>query len=206
MCQIVFCTKIKTMTEKNAYVPGLPAKAKENSVWELVKFATLALAIVIPIRTFIAQPFIVSGSSMVPTFLDGQYLIVEEITYKFGGPHRGDVVIFKYPKDTTKFFIKRIIGLPGEHIEIKGSVITITNDQHPNGFVLDEPFVKNVSFNDISKDIGTDEYWVMGDNRNASSDSRIWGTVPKNLLVGRAFARLLPIKNADVLPGDFKQL
>ena len=84
-------------------------KTNIQSFWELVRFALIALIIVIPIRLLIAEPFIVSGSSMVPTFENGDYLIVDKISYKLGTPQRDDIVIFKYPSDTTKFFIKRII-------------------------------------------------------------------------------------------------
>ena len=125
------------------YLPMEPIKTKIQSFWELVRFAVIALIIVIPIRIFVAEPFIVSGTSMVPTFNNGDYLIVDKLSYELGNPHRDDVVVFRYPGDTTKFFIKRIIGLPGETVDIKGNVVTITNAAHPNGFTLDESFVKN---------------------------------------------------------------
>lgn len=173
-----------------------------RSLWELARFALLAIAIVVPIRIFIAQPFVVSGSSMFPTFEDKQYLIVDEISYKLGNINRGDVVIFKYPLDTKKYYIKRIIGLPNETIDIKDGKVTITNKENPDGFEIDDSFIKN-----ISKDIGhyelqDDEYFVLGDNRINSSDSRFWGPVPKKLLVGRAFLRLLPISKVSVFPGE----
>jgi len=181
-------------------------KSNWQQFWELVRFALVAIAIVIPIRIFIAQPFIVSGSSMVPTFQDGQYLIVDELSYRLGDPKRDDVVVFRYPNDQTKFFIKRIIGLPGESIEINGNTITITNKEHPDGFNLEQPFVKNLGDNIIPKtQLSDNEYFVMGDNRPSSSDSRYWGTVPKKLLIGKAFLRLLPISEIDILPGSFVQ-
>jgi signal peptidase I len=184
-----------------------PNKTKMQSFWELVRFALIALIIVIPIRIFVAEPFIVSGSSMVPTFTNGDYLIVDKISYELGTPHRDDVVVFRYPNDTTKFFIKRIIGLPGETVDVKSSLnqVTITNAQHPNGFQLDESFVKNFGGIDGHFVLGPNQYFVMGDNRIASSDSRSWGPVNKNLLVGKAFLRLLPITNIDMWPGSFKQ-
>lgn len=181
-------------------------KTKKESFWELARFALLAVIIVIPIRMFVAQPFIVSGSSMVPTFIDGDYLIVDELSYRLGEPERGDVVIFRYPNDTKKFFIKRIIGLPNDTIDVRGSEITITNEKHKNGFKLEQPYVKNSSENDIHLELKSDQYYVMGDNRTASSDSRYWGPVPKNLLVGKAFLRLLPINKIDYKPGNYKQI
>ena len=184
-------------------------KVKKESGWqtflELARFAIIAMAIVIPIRIFIAQPFIVSGSSMVPTFENGQYLIVDEISYRLSEPERDDVVIFKYPKDTKKFFIKRIIGLPNEIVNIKGNEVIITNKENPSGFTLDQPYVKNIANNNVHFELKDNEYFVMGDNRTASSDSRYWGAVPEKLLVGKAFLRLLPINKIDILPGNYKQ-
>lgn len=180
-------------------------KTKMQSFWELVRFAIIALIIVIPIRILIAEPYVVSGSSMVPTFENGDYLIVDKISYELGSPKRDDVVVFRYPGDTTKFFIKRIIGLPNETVDIKGSNVTITNAEHPNGFKLDQPFVQNQAINDTHFVLKNDEYFVMGDNRSGSSDSRYWGAVKKNLLQGRAFLRLLPLSQMDFWPGHYKQ-
>jgi len=185
--------------------PTEPVKTKKQSFWELVRFAVMALIIVVPIRVFIAEPFIVSGSSMVPTFEDANYLIVDKISYKLNNPKRDDVVIFRYPYNQTKFFIKRIIGLPNETIEIKGSVVTVTNEERKNGFELYEPYVKNLSNDDKHFELKSDEYFVMGDNRSGSSDSRIWGAVKKEFIIGRAFLRLLPINKIGVLPGNYKQ-
>lgn len=174
---------------------------KENSIWELVKFALIAIAIVIPIRMFIAQPFIVSGLSMFPTFHNSDYLIVDQISYRFKKPERGDVLIFKYPKDPSKYFIKRVIGLPNERVLLKGNTVTIVNNEHPDGFVLDEPYIQNQSNNMMNVVVGDDEYFMMGDNRSASSDSRIWGTLQKKYITGRALVRLLPVKNINIFPG-----
>ena len=180
-------------------------KTKMQSFWELVRFAIIALIIVIPVRLFVAEPFIVSGTSMVPTFENGDYLIVDKISYELGNPKRDDVVVFRYPGDKTKFFIKRVIGLPNETVDIKGNDVTITNATHPDGFKLDQPFVKNPANNDTHYVLKSNEYFVMGDNRIASSDSRYWGPVTKDLFVGKAFFRLFPINAIDVLPGNYKQ-
>lgn len=177
----------------------------EGSFWELLKYATLALLIVIPIRLFIAQPFIVSGTSMVPTFDDGEYLIVDEISYRFNDPARGDVIIFRFPVDPTKFFIKRIIGLPGETVAIQGSRILVTNDEHPEGIILDEPYISHRSNNSMAVTLGDGEYFVMGDNRSGSSDSRAWGPLDEKYIVGRAFLRLLPIAHAGIFPGHLEK-
>lgn len=177
---------------------------KENSFWELVRFALIAIVIVLPIRIFIAQPFVVSGSSMVPTFQDGQYLIVDEISYRLGEPERGDVVIFRYPKDPSKFFIKRIIGLPGETIDIDGNEVTITNNKNENGMQLSQPYLRTVSNSKSHMILDNDEYFVMGDNRPGSSDSRTWGAVERKFIVGRAFLRLLPVNEINFMPGAYK--
>lgn len=177
---------------------------KDHPFWELLRFAIIALLIVVPIRAFVAQPFIVSGSSMYPTFQDGNYLIVDEMSYRFEMPRRGDVVIFRYPKDKKKFFIKRIIGLPGETLQIENNSILIKNEKNPAGFILNEPYIKNVSYNKLAVELKGDEYFLMGDNRNASSDSRSWGSVKENLIVGRAFLQLLPIDEIKFLPGRYE--
>ncbi|KKS23490.1 MAG: Signal peptidase I [Candidatus Nomurabacteria bacterium GW2011_GWC2_41_8] len=187
----------------------LPAQAGEKtkmqSFWELVRFAFIALIIVIPIRVFIVEPFVVSGNSMVPTFENGDYLIIDKISYELGNIKRNDVAVFRYPNDPTKFFIKRIIGLPNETVDIKGNDVTITDGKSKESFRLDQPFVKNPANNDTHLELKKDEYFVMGDNRNASSDSRYWGAVKRNLLSGRAFLRLLPIGKIDLLPGNYKE-
>ncbi|MFA5791874.1 MAG: signal peptidase I [Candidatus Paceibacterota bacterium] len=180
-------------------------KTIAQSFWELVRFALIALIVVIPIRVFVAEPFVVSGSSMVPTFENGNYLIIDKLSYKLSTPKRDDVVVFRYPGDTTKFFIKRIIGLPNETVDITDSEITIINESHKDGLKLDQPFVKNPGNNNTHLELKKDEYFVMGDNRNASSDSRYWGAVKKNLLVGKAFLRLLPMSKIDFMPGSYKQ-
>ncbi|OGI60942.1 signal peptidase I [Candidatus Nomurabacteria bacterium RIFCSPHIGHO2_01_FULL_37_25] len=177
----------------------------KQSFWELARFTILALAIVIPIRVLIAEPFVVSGSSMIPTFEDGNYLIIDKISYELNDPKRDDIAVFRYPNDPAKFFIKRVIGLPNETVDIKGSVVTIINEKYPLGFTLDEPYVKNISNNTMHVKLKDDEYFVMGDNRSGSSDSRYWGAVKKEFFTGRVFLRLLPINNISILPGQYKQ-
>jgi signal peptidase I len=141
---------------------------------------------------------------MIPTFENADYLIIDEISYRLGDPKRLDVIIFRYPRNPSKFFIKRIIGLPGETIDINGNSVTITSTEYKDGFKLEQPFVKNPGDDKLHVELKDDEYFVMGDNRRASSDSRYWGPVKKELVVGRAFLRLLPISHMDILPGDLK--
>lgn len=175
---------------------------KEHPLTEIIRFSLIALLIVFPIRMFIAQPFIVSGASMEETFQNGEYLIVDQVTYRFEEPNRGDVIIFRYPRDPSKFFIKRVIGLPGDEISIEGNIVTIKNESHPEGAVLDEPYVHEMKPNTyLEETLGDGEYFVMGDNRDQSSDSRVWGVLQERNIVGRAFVRLFPISAAGMMPG-----
>lgn len=191
-------------TSRDSIIKNNKTKEFFKNAWDLIKFAAIALAIVIPIRLFIAQPFVVSGESMFPTFHDKEYLIVDEVSYLLNKETRGDVVVFRYPNDPKRFFIKRIVGMPNEKIEINNGNITIVNKENPNGFVLSEPYVKEAFQTTGTYTTNNDEYFVMGDNRNRSSDSRVWGTVPKKLMIGRAFLRLLPVKSLEYLPGALK--
>ncbi len=185
-----------------------PEKIKKEKGFfrELFEFALIALLVVVPFRMFIAQPFVVNGASMDPTFKSGEYLIVDQITYRFHTPERGSVLIFKFPKDTSKYFIKRVIGLPGETIQINNGKVTIINKEHPEGFALTEPYIVYEKRDDFKTTLSDDEYFVMGDNRLGSADSRLWGPMPKEDIVGRPVARLFPVARASVLPGDERSL
>jgi signal peptidase I len=173
---------------------------------DVITFALIVLLIVLPIRLFVAQPFIVNGSSMEPTFENGEYLIVDEFTYRLHGPERGDVIVFNFPNDPKKFFIKRIIGLPGETVALKDGVVRIITGEHPDGFSLDESYVdeRNKITDTMTVELDQDDYFVMGDNRNASFDSRAWGPLDKRLIVGRAFLRLFPLNTIALLPGNYE--
>ena len=171
-----------------------------SNFWkELIKLVFLSLLVVIPFRFYVAQPFVVDGASMDPTFETGDYLIVDEISYRFKTPERGSVLIFKYPKDPRKSFIKRVIGLPGETVSISDGKVTIINAEHPDGFVLDEPYVELKKIDNSTNTLEADEYFVMGDNRASSAVSRIWGPVPKDNIVGRPIIRFFP---PALFPGD----
>ena len=186
---------------------NIPQGEKEQNFFkEILKASIIALIIVIPIRIFVAQPYIVAGSSMYPTFKDGHYIIVDELTYRFEPPKRGDVIIFRYPKDPSKFFIKRVIGLPGETVVINdGKVLIAPAATSTVGIVLPEPYVapEDRSYDSMKRTLLANEYFVMGDNRNASSDSRIWGPLPEKNIVGRAILRVLPVGEMGVLPGAY---
>ena len=179
----------------------MQGEKQENFFVELLKFFIIAVVIVIPIRFWIAQPFIVSGASMNPTFGTGQYLIIDELSYHFSNPQRGEVVIFRYPLNTSEFFIKRVIGLPGETVTIENGKVYITGADKIE-HALQEPYIINLGNGaNRSVTLGADQYFVMGDNRPDSSDSRVWGPVPRTDVVGRAFVRLLPFTAISVWPG-----
>lgn len=174
-----------------------------HPIVEIVRFSVIALIIVIPVRLFIAQPFIVSGASMEDTFHNNEYLIVDQLSYHLHAPTRGDVVIFRYPRDPSKYFIKRVIGVPGDTITIEKSTVSVINETHPQGLVLNEPYIASMKPGvTIVEELGEREYFVMGDNRDQSSDSRVWGVLQEENIVGRAFLRLFPPHEFDYLPGD----
>jgi len=178
----------------------LEKKKGANKFWkELGQLLLLAVFVVIPFRMFVAQPFIVDGASMDPTFMHKEYLIVDELSYRFSTPARGSVLIFKYPKDPSKYFIKRIIGLPGETVTIDNGQVTIINSAYPDGFLLDEPYVIFSKPDNIAFTLSDNEYFVMGDNRLGSADSRMWGPVPKEDIIGRPIIRVWP---PNFWPGD----
>jgi len=175
-----------------------------GQIIDYVKFLLIVAVIVLPIRFYVAQPFVVSGESMFPTFKDGQYLIVDQLSYNLGTPNRGDVAIFKFPQDTSKFFIKRVIGLPGETVEIKGQEVFVTPKGTTEKIKLAEPYIEMKREVYETTTLKDDEYFVMGDNRLQSYDSRFWGPLNKKYLVGRALFRLLPIGEINYLPGVAK--
>ncbi|MFA5165721.1 MAG: signal peptidase I [Candidatus Paceibacterota bacterium] len=210
---------------------GKVSKAKGffSSLWELIQVIVLAALIVWPIRTFIFQPFIVQGSSMQNNYWNGDYLIIDELSYRFSEPQRGDVIVFEFPGECAKsesegvdkmvcgkkcqfklgqwkvfeyqcggkqMFIKRIIGLPGEKVEMKNNQIHIT-DKTNKTIVLDEskylsPGVLTIMDKGVT--LGQSEYYVLGDNRIVSYDSRMWGVLPRDFIIGKVFVRPLSPK------------
>ncbi len=169
--------------------------------WELLKAFLIAMVIIVPIRYFLVQPFFVRGASMEPTFDDGEYLVIDQLSYRWREPARGEVIVFKFPLQPSQFFIKRIVGLPGEHIQIHDSQIIVENEEHPEGVLLDEaeylPGTVRTG-GQVDTQLGADEYFVLGDNRPASSDSRSWGVLDKNEIVGRVWVRAWPVDRLGI--------
>ena len=198
-----------TQSEENnvIYQNNKPPEKPKNGFWQglgdFTKFASIVIVIVILIRFFIAQPFIVSGASMSPNFATNDYLIVDEISYRFHPPQRGDVIVFHPPIDMKTYYIKRVIGIPGDHVTVINGVVTITNKQYPNGIVLNEPYItKDTLTEDKTFDVPAGQYFVMGDNRPESYDSRGWGLLPDANITGRALIRLFPVGKFSVLPAE----
>ncbi len=192
-----------TLMESSSETPLIKKIILE--IWDIIKFLAPIVVIVFVVRTYIAQPFIVDGESSAPNFHTGHYLIIDEISYRFRDPARSEVIVMRYPLQPSRFFLKRIIGLPGERVVIKDGKVTLFNDEKPKGFVLDEPYLTQATFpagpyRDVT--LKENEYFVMGDNRSGSDDSRTWGVLPRKNIVGYAFLRLFPLKEIDYTPGS----
>ena len=183
-----------------------PIKESSNGVflfiWETIKIVVISLVIILPIRYYLIQPFFVKGASMEHNFENGDYLLIDEISYRFRPPERGEVIVFRYPFDTSQFFIKRIIGLPGETIEIRNNIVRIINLDNSDGIILKENYLDlpQKTLGDTIVKLGGSEYFVMGDNRLQSSDSRRWGNLDKKFITGRVLIRLWPLNSIATMP------
>lgn len=179
-------------------------------VWETIKVVAISLVIILPVRYYLIQPFFVSGSSMIPNFHDKEYILVGKWIYELGRPERGDVIIFKNPGNSKEYYIKRIIGLPGETMFVPGdNTVKVFNDRYPNGFTLNEkaylPSTNstycggNTTWCGRKVTLRENEYFVLGDNREHSSDSRFFGPVDRSYISGMAWLRLWPFTNINFI-------
>ncbi len=174
------------------------------STLEVLEVALVALGAVFLIRTFLIQPFLVSGESMSPNFSNGDYLLVDELSYYLRTPARGEVVVFRYPKNESTYFIKRIIGLPNERVSFQDGKVDVFNSVHPQGEVLDERYLPAGLGTSIRPGapaefaLGPNEYLALGDNRSYSYDSREWGVLPTKDIVGLVRLRLWPLGDMTV--------
>lgn len=200
---------IEKTTEKNGqeHKPNPETEAPKQGktkaiIKEIITFILIAVCIVLPFRIYIAEPYLVDGRSMDPTFTTGDYLIVDKLSYRMHEPKRNTVVVFHYPNDPKKSFIKRIIGLPGETIEEKGNEVTVYNTEHPEGFKVDQSYVVHEMPATFKITLKSDEYFVMGDNRAESFDSRSWGPLNKKFISGKPILRLLPVSLIGIAPGQ----
>lgn len=167
-------------------------------IWETIEVAVISLAVVLVVRNFLIQPFFVDGDSMIPNFHNGDYLIVDELSYRFRSPERGEVIVFHPPQNPGNYYIKRVIGLPGETVQIKNGQISVLNNEHPEGFILSEDYIHNIKTSgDAVWKLAGGQYFVLGDNRYMSFDSRTWGVLPQNNIVGVVRLRIWPIMTAQ---------
>lgn len=193
----------QTETELAKAVEEINKGEKAGSFWEstglffleVIKIVVIAAVIIIPIRFYVAQPFYVNGASMEPTFEDFDYLIINEIGYRFEEPARGDIVVFRNPEDDSEYFIKRIIGLPGEEVEVENGFVTVRNSVYPTGFVLEESYLApgTITTGKSSWKLSTNEFFVLGDNREASLDGRIFGPIARERIIGKTAVRAWPV-------------
>lgn len=166
-------------------------------LFELIKIAVLAGVTIGLVRYFLFKPFYVKGQSMEPNFEERDYLIIDELSYRFREPVRGEVVVFHY-RPTDDYFLKRVIGLPGERIKVDGNKVIVYNDANPQGMVLTENYLTEETPGSITITLGQSQYFVMGDNRDASFDSRRFGAIDKNDMVGRVWVRGWPFSRVSI--------
>jgi len=169
-------------------------------LFEMVKIAVLAGITIGLIRYYLFKPFYVKGASMEPNFFEKEYLIIDELSYRFREPVRGEVIVFRYPENPKEYFLKRIIGLPGETVKISGGQILLYNQAHPEGISVDETYLPEEikTEGDRTIKIGDEQYFVLGDNRSNSFDSRRFGSISRSLIVGRAWLRGWPVTRAEI--------
>ncbi len=169
-------------------------------VWELFKVTVISLAIILPVRYYLIQPFYVRGASMEPNFYNHEYLIIDQISFRFREIKRGEVIVFRYPRNPQEYFIKRVIALPDESIEIKEGDVYIYNDKNPQGVLIEEPYLDEKYLSNYSSEerisLSSEEFYVLGDNRSSSMDSRNFGPLNEDFITGRVFLRGLPISRA----------
>ncbi len=178
-------------------------------VLDIAKMVVISLAIIIPVRYFIIQPFYVQGASMEPNFHQSEYLMVDEISYRFSPPKRGDVIVFRYPLDPQEYYIKRILGLPGDTISFKDGSVYITDANGLTQKVVEDylpSFTSTIALSETPVKLSADEYYVLGDNRNGSKDSRSFGPVKKSFFIGRVFFRGWPLDSIGIIPTGEYQL
>lgn len=196
--------RVQCLHMNDPVMQNTSTESRSSSQLSLAVYTIIAIGLAVFVRFFVAAPFIVSGASMEPTFQNLNYLIVDRLTYDIGSPQRGDVVVFGLPEDTSRDLIKRVIGLPGETVVLQGDSVSIINKEHPNGFTLSEPYLDPADLggaSDMRVTLGPDQYFVLGDNRRVSADSRLWGTLPRKDIIGRVILRLYPFNEIGIFPG-----
>lgn len=168
---------------------------KKLKALQFIETVLLVVIIVLPIRFFLFEPFFVIGESMEPNYHSFDYLIIDKISYRLRSPQRGDVIIFRPPNNPSVFYIKRVIGLPHERLIIQDGRVFIYNQQNPEGFLLEEPYLTGSAETpgNYKVEIGPDNYFVLGDNRQESYDSRRWGLLSTTDIIGKVAFNLKPV-------------
>ena len=182
--------------EATEVLPEIPTRGRalRRTIGEFLRLALIAAAIALPIRYFVAQPFVVDGASMEPNFHDGQYLVIDELSYFLREPERGEVIVFRFPGNPKVHYIKRVIGLPGETVQIRDGAVFIVTREQSEGRRLAEPYLPADTriTGDFRFTLRAGEYVVLGDNRGESADSRYWGVLDRKFVTGRAIFRAWP--------------
>jgi signal peptidase I len=167
-----------------------------RALWELVHDLSVAVLFCFFLITFVAQAFRVQGTSMLPLLEDGERIIVNKFVYRFQPIDRGDVVVFWYPKDPSVSFIKRVVGVPGDVVELRSGLLYVNSRR------VQEQYLRP-QFNDGEThspvEVSKGYYYVLGDHRNSSNDSRNWGEVPEKYIYGKAFFRFWPLGKAGLI-------
>jgi signal peptidase I len=200
--------------KQNLQAVSSPVSHRSSENRSLVIYTIIAVAIAVIVRIFVAAPYLVSGPSMEETFHNHDYLIIQKFSacvpfttncIIWGAPERGDIIVFHLPQNPSQTLIKRVIGLPGETVSVNGTEVTIKNDANPDGLTLSEPYISPQDAGGPTGEtvtLGADQYFVMGDNRRVSYDSRSWGALPTEDIIGRVLIRLYPFTQIGLLPGE----
>lgn len=175
--------------------PAVETESLGEFIWEILQTLILAGILIVFFRSFIFQNYIVEGNSMLDTLLPNERVIVSRLSYIIGEPQRGDVIVFQYPLDPSRDFVKRIIGMPGETISIQNNHVFIDGQPLPPETYVHYPTMTFLP----PTHLGEDEYFVMGDNRPGSSDSRSWGPLDKRFIIGKAWLIYFPLNRIHIL-------
>lgn len=160
------------------------------AVWEIFEVAAVAIIVACAFK-FLAQPFLVQGASMEPNFDNGDFLLVDEISYRFKDPVRGDVIVFRAPTEEKQYYIKRVIGLPGEKIVVKDGEVFINGTKLNEQYLAEGTVTKTLQQGEFA--LGANQFFVLGDNRMVSFDSRNWGPLSRGKIVGLVQLRIWPV-------------
>lgn len=168
-------------------------------ILELIKVAVLAGITIALVRYYLFKPFYVKGASMEPNFYDHEYLIIDELSYRFRPIQRGEVIVFRYPANPKEYFLKRVVGLPGERVKVAEGRVTVYNEAHPEGVAIDESYLAKdlLTIGEKITILGGNQYFVLGDNRPNSFDSRRFGPIDGTIIVGRAWLRGWPLSRLE---------